>query len=67
MMTAAYMRRQEWIAERTAVNTMNLLGQLLTGKKGKKGGKRGGDGKVSASGLLAMAGEEIGKHEHNQK
>ncbi len=57
MMTAAYMRRQEWIAERIAVNTIHLLGQALNGKKGS--GKKGSATEMSASKLLAVAGEEI--------
>lgn len=63
MMTAAYMRRQEWIAERIAVNTVHLLGQALGGKGGKtaggKGKHTGPRQEVSATKMLGMAGEEI--------
>lgn len=60
MMVGAYMRRQEWLAERQAVHTVNLLGQALGGKKGRRSGVSSGPPKqVSASQMFAQAGKQI--------
>lgn len=59
MMVAAWQRRQDWLAERQAVHTINLLGQALGGKKGKRGSSGGPPKKVSASQMMREAGKEI--------
>lgn len=60
MMVAAYQRRTEWLAERQAVHTINLLGQALGGKKGRRGKSNGGPPKrVSASQMFSEAGKQI--------
>lgn len=59
MMVASWQRRQEWLAERQAVHTINLLGQALGGKK-RHGTRSGGPPqKVSASQMFAAAGKQV--------
>ena len=60
MMVGSYMRRQEWLAERQAVHTINLLGRALGGKKGRRGESNGAGAKrVNASQMFSQAGKQI--------
>ncbi len=61
MMVASYQRRQEWLAERQAVHVINLLGQAMGGKKGRRGNKSSGGPprRVSASQMFGEAGKQI--------
>jgi hypothetical protein len=61
MLRAAYLRRQEWLAERQVVHTIHLLGLALGGSKSGSGRRqtRGTAQRVPPGHMFKQLGQEI--------
>jgi len=57
MMLSAYIRRQEWIAQRQALHTIKLLGEALGGKKGRRKGRQAE--RVPTAAMFGQLGQQV--------
>ena len=57
MMLSAYIRRQEWIAQRQAFHTVKMLSEALGGKKGRRKGRQAE--RVPTAAMFGQLGQQV--------